>query len=170
MTPAQERAVLEVARRHGTSIAAAWAGLSSGTVVSLRKRVDGYDRGRGHPTRAEIEAAKPSLTCDCGRCIDWRADEAIRSAYRHAATGPALLLEDNWDWRSSAACAGANPDTFFPIARSYRPADWDTPRQVCGLCTVSDDCLTFAIDNRIDYGMWGGLDENERRALRRRSA
>jgi len=28
-------------------------------------------------------------------------------------------------------------------------------------------CLEFALDARLDYGVWGGMTEHERRALRR---
>jgi hypothetical protein len=69
--------VLEVARAHGTAVAASWSGWSDTKVRVLRQRVDGYDRGRGHPTRAEIEAMAPSWECSCTRCIVWRWDQVI---------------------------------------------------------------------------------------------
>ena len=39
-------------------------------------------------------------------------------------------------------------------------------RQVCAGCPVRQPCLDYAITNRITYGIWGGLTERERRALR----
>ena len=39
-------------------------------------------------------------------------------------------------------------------------------RQVCAACPVRQPCLDYAITNRITYGIWGGLTERERRALR----
>ena len=41
-------------------------------------------------------------------------------------------------------------------------------RQVCAACPVRQPCLDYAITNRITYGIWGGLTERERRALRSR--
>ncbi len=41
-------------------------------------------------------------------------------------------------------------------------------RQVCAACPVRQPCLDYAISNRIAYGIWGGLTERERRALRSR--
>ena len=39
-------------------------------------------------------------------------------------------------------------------------------RQVCAACPVRQQCLDYAITNRIVHGIWGGLSERERRALR----
>ena len=51
---------------------------------------------------------------------------------------------------------------FFPgRGESAGPA-----RQVCAACPVRQPCLDYAITNRIAYGVWGGLTERERRALR----
>ena len=67
-------------------------------------------------------------------------------------------------WRELAACRGADLDLFFPgRGESARPA-----RQVCAACPVRQPCLDYAITNAITYGIWGGLTERERRALRSR--
>ena len=67
-------------------------------------------------------------------------------------------------WREQAACHGADLNLFFPErGESAEPA-----RQVCAACPVRQPCLDYAISNRIAYGIWGGLTERERRALRSR--
>jgi len=33
---------------------------------------------------------------------------------------------------------------------------------------VRTECLADALDNRVEYGVWGGMTERERRALLRR--
>ena len=67
-------------------------------------------------------------------------------------------------WRELAACRGADLDLFFPErGESAEPA-----RRVCAACPVRQPCLDYAISNRIIYGIWGGLTERERRALRSR--
>ena len=58
-------------------------------------------------------------------------------------------------WRELAACPGRG--------ESAGPA-----RQVCAACPVRQPCLDYAITNRIVHGIWGGLTERERRALRSR--
>jgi WhiB family transcriptional regulator, redox-sensing transcriptional regulator len=66
--------------------------------------------------------------------------------------------------RELAACHGTDLDVFFPgRGESAEPA-----RQVCAGCPVRQPCLDYAISNRIAYGIWGGLTERERRALRSR--
>src|SRR5262249_25795665 len=65
-------------------------------------------------------------------------------------------------WRELAACRGTDLEVFFPgRGQTAGPA-----RQGCAGCPVRQPCLDYAITNRIAYGVWGGLTERERRALR----
>ncbi|MDQ0798029.1 WhiB family transcriptional regulator [Streptomyces sp. B1I3] len=75
------------------------------------------------------------------------------------------------NWRTHAACRDADPDLFFPIG-STGPAlvQAGEAKAVCGQCPVREKCLDWALENGQDSGVWGGLDENERRALKRRRA
>ncbi|RPK80450.1 MULTISPECIES: WhiB family transcriptional regulator [Streptomyces] len=74
------------------------------------------------------------------------------------------------NWRLHAACREEDPDLFFPIG-STGPAVVQTAeaKAVCGTCPVQAACLEWALENGQDSGIWGGLSENERRALKRRS-
>ena len=75
------------------------------------------------------------------------------------------------DWRDSAACLGLDPELFFPVGTSgpaLRRAD--LAKAVCAVCDVQEACLAWALATRQDYGVWGGLTEDERRALRRRNS
>ncbi len=67
-------------------------------------------------------------------------------------------------WRELAACRGTDLEVFFP----GRGETGGPPRQICAACPVRQPCLDYAITNRIAYGIWGGLTERERRALRSR--
>lgn len=69
-----------------------------------------------------------------------------------------------------AACRAEDPDLFFPIG-STGPAlvQTEDAKAVCRSCPVRQECLRWALDNGQDAGVWGGLDETERRALKRRS-
>lgn len=42
-------------------------------------------------------------------------------------------------------------------------------KTVCKTCPVCAQCLAWAMENGQDYGVWGGVDEAERRAMRRRA-
>lgn len=67
------------------------------------------------------------------------------------------------EWQERAACRGLDPTTFFlrGAARS-RPAI-----RVCERCHVREECLRYALDNEVEFGVWGGMTERQRRALRR---
>ena len=73
------------------------------------------------------------------------------------------------DWRLQAACRDVDPELFFPVGNTG-PAlrQIETAKSICRGCTVTGDCLDWAIDSGQDAGVWGGLSEDERRAMRRR--
>src|SRR5665647_2035004 len=72
--------------------------------------------------------------------------------------------------RNAAACLEDHPELLFAIGNS-KPAllQIEEARAVCALCEVVGTCLKWAIESRQDTGVWGGLSEDERRALRRRN-
>ncbi|MFG2076050.1 WhiB family transcriptional regulator, redox-sensing transcriptional regulator [Nonomuraea maritima] len=75
------------------------------------------------------------------------------------------------DWRHRAACRDVDPELFFPIGNSG-PAlmQIEEAKQVCRSCSAVESCLKWALESGQDAGVWGGLSEDERRALKRRSA
>ena len=85
-----------------------------------------------------------------------------------AAARPARNLRP--DWRDDAACREADPELFFPDRdiRSAR-AQLKTARLICRGCPVSATCLSWALASGQEAGIWGGLTEDERRRLHRRS-
>jgi WhiB family redox-sensing transcriptional regulator len=53
--------------------------------------------------------------------------------------------------------------------RTVRPRrEQHRAKQVCQSCPVRTECLAEALDNQIEWGVWGGTTERERRALLRR--
>jgi WhiB family redox-sensing transcriptional regulator len=74
------------------------------------------------------------------------------------------------NWRMHAACREEDPDLFFPIGVTG-PAlvQTEDAKAVCRGCPVREECLRWALENGQDAGVWGGLGETERRALKRRS-
>ena len=71
----------------------------------------------------------------------------------------------NWtgEWSARAACRGADPDTLFVQGAAQNRA-----KAICLGCVVRTECLADALDNRVEFGVWGGMTERERRALLRR--
>jgi WhiB family redox-sensing transcriptional regulator len=67
-----------------------------------------------------------------------------------------------------APCQSVDPETFFPD-----PTNLPLIREAKSLCKqckpkTKNDCLTFALTNKIGYGIWGGLTSDERKNVRRR--
>ena len=69
----------------------------------------------------------------------------------------------NEDWASKALCNQARPDELF-----VRGAAQNRAKQLCAGCPVRTECLAEALDNQMEWGVWGGMTERERRALLRR--
>lgn len=75
------------------------------------------------------------------------------------------------DWRNRAACRDEDPELFFPVGTSGPAISQITAaKAVCHRCTVAADCLAWALASGQDAGVWGGMSEDERRALKRRRA
>lgn len=73
------------------------------------------------------------------------------------------------DWRQRAACRDEDPELFFPIGTGG-PAlvQTEQAKAVCHRCPVIDPCLEWAVETNQSTGVWGGMNETERLALRRR--
>lgn len=72
------------------------------------------------------------------------------------------------EWRDAAACRDEDPETFFPEGQAGRTImnQVDDAKAVCRQCPVRRECLCFAVDTGQDFGVWGGLTADERRAVR----
>lgn len=65
------------------------------------------------------------------------------------------------EWMVRGACVGVNTDVFFPP----RHMSATTAKAICATCPVKPECLDYAIGERIEFGIWGGTSQNERRVL-----
>lgn len=72
------------------------------------------------------------------------------------------------DWQHRAACRDEDPELFFPIS-DVGPGAQQTAqaKAICARCPVRTECLNYALENRLDYGIFGGTTETERRELAR---
>jgi WhiB family redox-sensing transcriptional regulator len=71
-------------------------------------------------------------------------------------------------WLPQARCIGQDPDLFFPVGSTPQATEQVAQaKTVCGGCPVRRDCLEWALVTCQDAGVWGGLDEEERRVIRR---
>src|SRR5437763_10056913 len=99
----------------------------------------------------------------------WLAGAAARTFPRRQQP-PARTTHSSGrgSWRESAACRHADPELFFPLSRSGRAAaETRQAKAVCAGCPVRLPCLTYALATHQAHGIWGGYDDEERRALHR---
>lgn len=68
--------------------------------------------------------------------------------------------ERRFAWVSKALCRSADPDELF-----VRGAAQHRAAMMCRQCPVVTECLADALDNRIEFGVWGGMTERQRRKL-----
>ena len=68
-------------------------------------------------------------------------------------------MADNW--MAQGSCADKPPAFFFPSDG----VGVEVARRVCASCPVQAPCLDYALDNRIDHGVWGGTSERQRRRI-----
>ena len=69
-------------------------------------------------------------------------------------------------WMAEGNCASRPPSMFFPSDG----VGVEQAKLVCNDCPVSARCLEYAIENRIDHGVWGGTSERQRRRIIRARA
>jgi WhiB family redox-sensing transcriptional regulator len=66
-------------------------------------------------------------------------------------------------WTAQGLCAQVDPELFFP----EKGGSTRDSKDVCAVCPVRVECLTWALDHDERHGVWGGLSERERRRLRK---
>ena len=65
-------------------------------------------------------------------------------------------------WVSKARCRSIDPDDLFVSGAAQKRAT-----QFCRECPVARECLADALDHHMEWGIWGGLTERQRRVLLR---
>ena len=77
-------------------------------------------------------------------------------------------------WQIRASCRGPHAEIFFPPAHAERKEEKlqreGHAKAICSTCSVQSDCLDYAVRIREPHGIWGGLNEMERKLLTDRRA
>ncbi|MCV7088505.1 WhiB family transcriptional regulator [Mycobacterium interjectum] len=63
-------------------------------------------------------------------------------------------------WVTKALCRETDPDELFVRGAAQRRA-----AAICRHCPVMQECGAEALDNKVEFGIWGGMTERQRRAL-----
>ena len=86
------------------------------------------------------------------------------------AKSKGLKLMD-MQWLNQSRCLNEDPELFFPVGNTGPAVDQiEQAKSVCRQCTVTAECLEYAIKENQDTGVWGGLSEDERKSLKRKYA
>jgi WhiB family transcriptional regulator, redox-sensing transcriptional regulator len=105
------------------------------------------------------------------RSYRWQSEgeslvSAIRTEPRKTTAVPTTAVlygaeaESRITWVSKALCRAADPDELFVRGAAQRKA-----AVICRHCPVMLECGADALDNRVEFGVWGGMTERQRRAL-----
>ena len=77
---------------------------------------------------------------------------------------------DDLGWQSDAACRGESAASFYPPPhferKDVRLTRERVAKSICAQCSVKQSCLGYALRTAEPHGIWGGLNEVERRELR----
>ena len=71
-----------------------------------------------------------------------------------------MVAEARTAWVLKALCLSTDPDDLFVSGKAQRRAT-----AICRHCPVVVECLADALDNQVEFGVWGGMTERQRRAL-----
>ena len=89
-------------------------------------------------------------------------------------TGATLTLAPAGDFWGQALCKDVHDDTFYPdssLRKAARDRLTENAKLICngaggiGGCPIRTQCLTYALDNGEQHGVWGGYDEDQRQLL-----
>jgi WhiB family redox-sensing transcriptional regulator len=82
------------------------------------------------------------------------------------------IRQQGESWQDKAACRGPQAAAFFPPSHAERKEEKARREQraksICSDCHVCRDCLDYAVRIREPHGIWGGLNEMERKAMMER--
>ena len=80
-----------------------------------------------------------------------------------------MALDWMWGWQFDAACRGADASLFYAPnyfeKREEKEARESRAKALCRQCPVQEECLEYALRIGETHGIWGGLNELQRRQL-----
>ena len=78
-------------------------------------------------------------------------------------------LRNDDSWQLKASCRGPQSAVFFPPSHFERKEEKlereQRAKAICASCSVKEPCLQYALRIREPHGIWGGLNEFERKQL-----
>ena len=69
-------------------------------------------------------------------------------------------------WRHRAMCDGMTSEEMDEVFFPHPNSAGEEAKAICKVCPVAAACLTYALENREEFGVWGGMTEHERHKIR----
>jgi WhiB family redox-sensing transcriptional regulator len=95
-------------------------------------------------------------------------EDPTRQPRAYETGGSVVVTELRPAWQRFASCRALDPALFFPAGTTGQAvADIAWAKGICAACPVRLACLEYAVATDQQYGVWGGMTEDERRSTRR---
>lgn len=80
------------------------------------------------------------------------------------------MILNNEEWREEASCKKIGPKIFFADNENSNESKKNVKlaKSICVKCNVRPECLNYALNEQIPFGIWGGFSSRERNALIRK--
>ncbi len=92
--------------------------------------------------------------------------QSVTNSNADVTSSTVETMPEGMEWMLDAKCRGAAAIEFFPSDGS----GVERAMRVCATCSVQSECLEYALEHRIEHGVWGGASERERRRILKRRA
>ena len=69
-------------------------------------------------------------------------------------------------WMEYALCREVGGDMWFPERGDGHTEQTRAALRICGMCSVKQECLDFALRTNEKYGVWGQTTERKRQRMR----
>lgn len=123
--------------------------------------------GEPFPRRKGETSGEYVRRCFCSKSCRATGMNLTRRGERHGPPAlPSGVRPDELTWRLQGACRDVDPELFYPDSRDggVRIAE---AAAVCAGCPVRAQCREWGLQREL-HGIWGGLTENDRHAIRSR--
>ena len=106
------------------------------------------------------------VTATISNCALENANPALRAGQqvRQRSIADSERSFERGEWVTMAVCRSGDPDALFVRGAEQRKA-----AAICRRCPVQMECRADALDNKVEFGVWGGLTERQRRAVLRKN-
>lgn len=75
------------------------------------------------------------------------------------------VMDDRSSLWDDALCNQSDPETFFTDGEAATQKKAKAAAAICKKCPIESECLEYALEHEIHWGVWGGLTARQRRAL-----